>query len=73
MDDLFAARSQMAFSLGFHIIFAAIGIAMPFLMATAHWFYLKNNDNTYKTLTKAWSKGVAIFFAVGAVSHQHFL
>jgi len=30
MTDLFAARSQMAISLGFHIIFAAIGIAMPF-------------------------------------------
>jgi hypothetical protein len=27
MDDLLAARSQMAMSLGFHIIFAAIGIA----------------------------------------------
>jgi len=29
MDDILAARSQMAMSLGFHIIFAAIGIAMP--------------------------------------------
>jgi len=32
MDDLMAARSQMAMSLAFHIIFAAIGIAMPLLM-----------------------------------------
>lgn len=68
MSDLLAARSQMALSLGFHIVFASIGIAMPFLMATAHWFYLKRGDDTYKMLTKAWSKGVAIFFAVGAVS-----
>jgi cytochrome d ubiquinol oxidase subunit I len=68
MTDLLAARSQMALSLGFHIVFASIGIAMPFLMAAAHWKYLKTDDKMYLTLTKAWSKGVAIFFAVGAVS-----
>lgn len=68
MTDIIAARLQMALSLGFHIIFASIGIAMPFLMASAHFLALKKRDATYLTLTKAWSKGVAIFFAVGAVS-----
>ena len=68
MSDLIAARSQMALSLGFHIIFASIGMAMPFFMAASHWIYLRGKDPAYKTLTKAWSKGVAIFFAVGAVS-----
>ena len=68
MTDLFAARSQMAISLGFHIIFAAIGIAMPFFMAISHWQWLKRKDPVYLDLTKAWSKGVAIFFATGAVS-----
>ena len=32
MTDLLAARAQMAMSLAFHIIFAAVGIAMPLLM-----------------------------------------
>ena len=68
MDDLFAARSQMALSLGFHIIFACIGMVMPFFMATSHYKYLKTNNPLYKDLTKAWSKGVAIFFVTGAVS-----
>lgn len=68
MDDFLAARMQMAFSLGFHIIFAAIGIAMPFLMSASHFLYLKSGQELYRTLTKTWSKGVAIFFAVGAVS-----
>jgi cytochrome d ubiquinol oxidase subunit I len=68
MSDLLAARLQMAFSLGFHIIFASIGIAMPFLMAASYWLFLKKKDSEYKILTQAWSKGVAIFFAVGAVS-----
>jgi cytochrome bd-type quinol oxidase subunit 1 len=40
MDDLLAARSQMAMSLAFHIIFAAIGIAMPLLMIIAEWKWL---------------------------------
>jgi cytochrome d ubiquinol oxidase subunit I len=68
MTDLFAARAQMALSLGFHIVFAAIGIAMPFFMAISHWQWLKKKDPVYLELTQAWSKGVAIFFATGAVS-----
>ena len=68
MTDLLAARAQMAISLGFHIIFAAIGIAMPFFMAISHWKWLKKKESVYLDLTKAWSKGVAIFFATGAVS-----
>ena len=67
MTELLAARSQMALSLGFHIVFAAIGVAMPLLMAIAHARWLRTGDEVYRTLTKAWSKGVAIFFAVGAV------
>lgn len=68
MTDLLAGRMQMAVSLGFHIIFACIGMVMPFLMAAAHWRWLKTDDPVYLKLTKSWSKGVAIFFATGAVS-----
>lgn len=68
MDDFLAARSQMALSLGFHIIFACVGMVMPFFMAIAHFKYLRSGDEMYKGLTKAWSKGVAILFATGAVS-----
>lgn len=58
----------MGFSLGFHIVFAAIGMTMPFLMSAAHYVYLKTQDTVYLDLTKMWMKGVAILFAVGAVS-----
>lgn len=68
MSDLLAARSTMALSLAFHIIFACIGMTMPFLMVISHWLYLKRKDEIYLKLTKTWSKGVAIFFAIGAVS-----
>lgn len=68
MNDLFAARSQMALSLGFHIIFSCIGMVMPFFMAVAHFYWLKTGNIVFRNVTKAWSKGVAIFFATGAVS-----
>src|SRR5688572_29622320 len=68
MDDLLAARLQMALSLGFHIIYACIGMVMPFFMAVSHYQWIKTKEDVYKNLTKAWSKGVAIFFATGAVS-----
>jgi len=68
MEDLLAARSQMAMSLAFHIIFAAIGIAMPLLMIVAEWKWLRSKDDVYLTLAKRWAKGTAILFAVGAVS-----
>lgn len=68
MDDFIAARSQMALSLGFHIIFSCIGMVMPFFMAVSHYLWLRTGNENYKNVTKAWSKGVAIFFATGAVS-----
>lgn len=68
MNDFIAARSQMALSLGFHIVFSCIGMVMPFFMAVSHYYWLKTNNIVYRNVTKAWSKGVAIFFATGAVS-----
>jgi len=68
MNDFLAARSQMAISLGFHIIYASIGMTMPFFMFVAELKWLKTGEDVYLQLAKAWSKGVAMFFAIGAVS-----
>ncbi|HET6797679.1 MAG TPA: cytochrome ubiquinol oxidase subunit I [Gemmatimonadales bacterium] len=68
MSDLLAARSQMAVSLAFHIIFAVVGIGMPVLMVIAERRWQKTGDHIYLDLAKRWSKGTAILFAVGAVS-----
>src|SRR5213079_2846137 len=68
MSDVLFARSQMAMSLAFHIVFAALGIGMPLLMAIAEWMYLRTNRPVYLDLAKRWAKGTAILFAVGAVS-----
>ncbi len=68
MDDFFFARSQMATSLAFHIIFAALGIGMPLLMVLAEGMYLRTGQPVYLDLCKRWARGTAILFAVGAVS-----
>ncbi|PYQ02298.1 MAG: cytochrome ubiquinol oxidase subunit I, partial [Acidobacteria bacterium] len=68
MSDLLAARSQMAMSLAFHIVFAAIGIGMPVLMAIAEALWLWRKDEAALALAHRWARGTAILFAVGAVS-----
>src|SRR5262249_19706527 len=68
VNDLLAARLDMALSLGFHIVFAAAGIAMPLLMVVSEGRWLRTRDPLDLELTKRWLKGTAILFAVGAVS-----
>jgi cytochrome d ubiquinol oxidase subunit I len=68
MNNLLAARSQMAVSLMFHILFASAGIAMPLMMVIAEWQWLRTREEVWLTLAKRWAKGTAILFAVGAVS-----
>ena len=68
MSDLLAARSQMAISLGFHIVFAAVGIAMPVLMVIAEDRWIRRGDEASRLLARTWAHGTAILFAVGAVS-----
>src|SRR2546428_5546374 len=68
MSDLLAARSQMAVSLAFHIVFVVIGIAMPLMMVLAERRWQVTGHAIYLDLAKRWAKGTAILFAVGAVS-----
>ena len=66
--EVLFARGQMAYSLGFHIVFAAIGIAMPLLMVGAEILWRRSHRPEYLELARRWAKGTAIFFAIGAVS-----
>jgi cytochrome bd ubiquinol oxidase subunit I len=68
MNNFLFARSQMGMSLGFHIIFAALGIGLPMLMAISEGLYLRTRRPVFLELSKRWARGAAILFAVGAVS-----
>jgi cytochrome bd ubiquinol oxidase subunit I len=67
-SELEAARSQMAFTLGFHIILACLGVGFPLVMLIANYIGLKRDDEVALLLARRWSKVVAITFAVGAVT-----
>ena len=58
----------MGMSLGFHIIFAALGVGLPLLMVIAEGLYLRTRKPIFLELAKRWGRGSAILFAVGAVS-----
>ena len=68
LSQLGPARSQMAFTLGFHIILACVGVAMPALMLIANYRGLRRADPDALQLARRWSKVVAVTFAVGAVT-----
>jgi cytochrome d ubiquinol oxidase subunit I len=67
-SNLLAAREQMAFTLGFHIILACMGIAFPAIALIANWIGLHREDEAALELARRWSKTMAVLFAVGAVT-----
>src|SRR4029450_5873055 len=67
-SNLVAARSQMAFTLGFHIILASLGVALPAMMLIANYRGLRHNDADPLRPAQRWSRAVAVPFAVGAVT-----
>ncbi|HEX3550282.1 MAG TPA: cytochrome ubiquinol oxidase subunit I [Candidatus Elarobacter sp.] len=68
MDHVIAARAQMGTSLAFHIVFAALGVGLPLLVLIAEGLWLRTGRRAYYDLARSWAKGMAILFAVGAVS-----
>jgi cytochrome d ubiquinol oxidase subunit I len=68
VPDLLAARWLFGLSLVFHIVFAAVGVAMPLLMVLAEWRWRRTGSPVHLDLARRWAKGAAILFAVGAVS-----
>jgi cytochrome d ubiquinol oxidase subunit I len=58
----------MGMSLGFHIVFAVLGVGMPLLMAIAEGIGLWRRDQIWMQLARRWSTAFGILFAIGAVS-----
>jgi cytochrome d ubiquinol oxidase subunit I len=67
-SNLLAAREQMAFTLGFHIVLSCLGVALPATILVANYIGLKKDDEAAIELAKRWSKAMAVTFAVGAVT-----
>jgi cytochrome d ubiquinol oxidase subunit I len=67
-SNLLAAREQMAFTLGFHIVLACLGVALPATILVANYVGLKRGDDDAMELARRWSTAMAVTFAVGAVT-----
>src|SRR5690348_17285188 len=62
------ARAQMATTLGFHIILACLGIALPAIVLLAEFIGLRRQDETAMRLARRWSQVMGVLVAVGAVT-----
>ena len=66
--DLMAARTQMAVSLGWHIIIACFGVGFPLLAVFCEWRGYRTGDTAWGMLARRWGRAMGVLFAVGAVS-----
>jgi cytochrome bd ubiquinol oxidase subunit I len=62
------ARAQMATTLGFHIILACLGIALPSVVLLAEFIGLRRRDEVAMRLARRWSQAMGVLVAVGAVT-----
>jgi cytochrome bd ubiquinol oxidase subunit I len=62
------ARAQMAGTLGFHIILACFGVALPSFVLLAEFIGLRRHDQTAMRLARRWSQAMGVLVAVGAVT-----
>ncbi|MBA2763436.1 MAG: cytochrome ubiquinol oxidase subunit I [Thermoleophilaceae bacterium] len=61
-------RAGMGTSLGFHIVFASLGMGMPLMMLLAEAAWLRTGDRAWYGLARKWAQAFGVLFAVGAVS-----
>ncbi|MGW0196360.1 cytochrome ubiquinol oxidase subunit I [Nonomuraea sp. NPDC003201] len=68
VENLLFARTQMALTLGWHIIFACFGIAFPAIVVFTEWLGHRRDDPVLTGLAHTWAKAMGVLFAAGAVS-----
>ena len=68
LDPVPWARSQMAFTLAFHIVLVPLGVSWAAMTLVANYRALRHDDTAALLLAQRWSKYMAVTFAVGAVT-----
>ncbi len=68
MDVVVMARALFGSSLGFHIIYATIGVGLPVMIIIAEILHLIKKDSDYALMARRWTKGFAIILAVSIAS-----
>jgi len=65
---LLQARQMQAFSFAAHIPLVCFGIALPTLLLSVEWLYLRTGNELYRTLARRWTRVMAALFAAGVVT-----
>lgn len=68
MDDVILGRVITASTLGFHIIFATLGVGVPIAIMVLEFLGIKKNDKQYLTMARRIAKGFTVTVAVGVVT-----
>lgn len=58
----------MGASLGFHIVFASLGVGLPVLIAAAHFVGLRRDDPIWLRLAERLTRAFAVLVVIGVVS-----
>nr|WP_026286319.1 cytochrome ubiquinol oxidase subunit I [Salsuginibacillus kocurii] len=67
-DPATYSRILTGVTLGFHIIFATLGVGVPLMIALAEWTGMRKNDPHYTLLARRWARGFVVTVAVGVVT-----
>ncbi len=64
MEDVVIARSLFGTTMGFHIIFATLGVGIPLMILIAELMYQKTQNREYAIMAKRWTKAKAVLLGV---------
>jgi cytochrome d ubiquinol oxidase subunit I len=68
MDAALLARIQFAGTIGFHFIFAPMGIGLSWLVFALLTKYRRTGDERYRQLARLWSRVLALSFGIGVAT-----
>jgi cytochrome bd ubiquinol oxidase subunit I len=64
MDHVLTARALFGTIMGFHIIFATLGVGIPLMVLSAELLYQKTKDRDYALMANRWTKTFAVLLGV---------
>ncbi|ASF39246.1 cytochrome ubiquinol oxidase subunit I [Halobacillus halophilus] len=68
LDSATLSRMLTALTLGYHAIFATLGVGIPVMISIAEFIGIKKKDPHYTLLARRWTRGFTITVAVGVVT-----
>ena len=68
MADLGRVRALFAASLGFHIVFATLGVGLPLMIALAEIVAHHRRDPVYRLIARRWAAAFIVLLGTGVVS-----